>query len=77
MAEEYSEESLNIAREMGHILTIATMLTQLGAVKLGRGAYKRALDYFLEALPITQQIGDPITSARLLRNLGEAFGQSG
>jgi hypothetical protein len=67
------EQGLEICREMGYQLYIASRYCVLGWVANNIGAYARARQYGQEGLIEVRQLGSPIFNAYLLGILGEAY----
>ncbi len=65
-----SEESLEIAREVGDPHTLHRVLTQLGHIARGRGDLAAARVYYEEGLPIRRELGEPVDLAVSLACLG-------
>ena len=62
-AEDYFQEGLVIARQIGHREWISISLINLGSIAQKQGKYARAEVYLQEGLALAQQIGRPrITS---------------
>ena len=71
-------KALKIAEEINDTVRIVTSLTNIGAVYLNKQAtYKKALEYFLRALPISLASGDPYNLGLVTVNLGEIYYKMG
>ena len=66
----YYEESLLLARELGHTASIAIALGKLGTVARVRGDYTTARSYYEESLLLARELGHTASIAITLGNLG-------
>ncbi len=71
------QSALNHSREYDLTATEAISLATLGAIAIQQADYPSAENYYQQALPITQHIGDRTQEARLLNNLGVVYTETG
>jgi tetratricopeptide (TPR) repeat protein len=64
------EESLGLARELGHKASIAIALGKLGTVARVRGDYPAARSYYEESLILARELGHKASIGIVLGNLG-------
>ena len=57
-SKQYLEESLAIAREIGHNSMIANVLSKLGDVSVGQGDRAAARRHFEESIALLRELGD-------------------
>ncbi|MCA9979226.1 MAG: tetratricopeptide repeat protein [Anaerolineales bacterium] len=69
-ARAYYQESLTIARQIGHRPHEGIVLKDLGIIEWRHGAYDRARDYLQAGLSNVQATGNRPTEAEILKNLG-------
>ena len=69
-AKKYTEESLDIRKEVGDNYGIVVSVNNLGCISFHQGDYDRAKKYFGESLAINKEIGDKKVIAASMANLG-------
>ena len=72
----HAQRALDLQRELGNESAIATVLSNLGTLARDRGDFAKALEYFLQVLPIRERIGDRVeltlrNIALIYRDLGD------
>jgi len=72
----HAQRALDLQRELGNESAIATVLSNLGTLARDRGDFAKALDYFLQVLPIRERISDRVeltlrNIALIYRDLGD------
>ncbi|NET17229.1 MAG: tetratricopeptide repeat protein, partial [Okeania sp. SIO1H6] len=70
---EYFQQSLQIAREIGDLLTEGKALGNLGNVYDSLGEYHKAIEYHQQSLQIAREIGDRSGEGSALGNLGNVY----
>ncbi len=71
------EESVSIARELGHGPLAVRALSNLGVILYARGDYPGARDLFEQALEVVRSYGDPSDTAMIVGNLGVLYREQG
>ena len=67
-------KSLKVAEEIKDTLRIVTAMLNIGVVYMEKEeSYKKALKYFLQAIPISEKLGNPDVTGNLTVNLGELY----
>jgi len=74
-AQEYLEQSLSIAREIGDKGTVAAALRRLGEVTHAQGNFGGARAHLEESLMLAREFGDKNNLAWALNGLGELYRQ--
>ena len=69
-ARAFYEDALKLSRQAKNDRVIAFVLSQYGYFYFQKGLYAKALEYYLERLPILEKLGDK-------KAVGRAFGQVG
>ncbi len=72
----HAQRALDLQRELGNEAATATVLSNLGTLARDRGDLAKALEYFLQVLPIRERIGDRVeltlrNIALIYRDLGD------
>ncbi|TLY53172.1 MAG: diguanylate cyclase [Gammaproteobacteria bacterium] len=72
----HAQRALDLQRELGNESASATVLSNLGTLARDRGDFAKALEYFLQVLPIRERIGDRLeltlrNIALIYRDLGD------
>ena len=69
-AKKYTEESLEIRKEIGDNYGIVVSVVNLGSISFHQGDYDRAKKYFGESLTLNKELGDKRVMAASNANLG-------
>jgi len=72
-AEEYLQEGLVLARQIGHREWMGPLLINLGLTLRKQQSYVRSEMYFLEGLNLARQIGKPQITANALYEYGNLY----
>ncbi|MCU0448263.1 MAG: tetratricopeptide repeat-containing sensor histidine kinase [Bernardetiaceae bacterium] len=73
----FFEQALAYGRQHNNDRLIGTVLNNLAALQLEQKDYAAAIQLLQEAYPVSIKIGDKLTTANLLRNLGKCYLQLG
>jgi len=68
-AEDYFQQGLTLARQMGHRERTCVLLSDLGTLAQDQEDYKRAKDYFQQGLEVARQMGHHERINHLLAHL--------
>ncbi|MEX2589103.1 MAG: adenylate/guanylate cyclase domain-containing protein [Chitinophagales bacterium] len=74
---EYFMRDLELEREIGNKIGIATSLGNIANIYMDQGDYSNAIDYYTQSLKINEEIGNKQSIAGSLANIGNIYFDQG